>query len=62
MVEGLYIHKLETRQFYLLQLGRDTTNLTRTSLKTATALNAKTLSSIGWKRLAPKQMVLWDVR
>lgn len=60
MVEGLYYQKLYTNQYYLIQLGVSTTNLSRTNLKPATYLDAKTLKTIGWVRLSPKQMVLWD--
>lgn len=60
MVEGLYYQKSYKKQYFLIQLGSNTTNLTRTDLKTATYLDAKALSFIGWVKISPKQMVLWD--
>lgn len=60
MVEGLYFKNSHTKRYFLIQLGLSTTNLTRTDLKTATLLDAKTLSFIGWAKISPKQMVLWD--
>lgn len=60
MVEGLYFKNSYTEQYFLIQLGPSTTNLTKTDLKTATFLDAKMLSFIGWVKISPKQMVLWD--
>jgi hypothetical protein len=60
MVEGLYCQDKAYKQYFLIQLGPKTTNLTRTDLKAATFLDAKALRALGWERLSPKQMVLWD--
>lgn len=60
MVEGLYFQNSYTKQFFLIQLGKTTTNLTRTDLKAAMYPDAKTLKTIGWVKFSPKQMVLWD--
>ena len=60
MVEGLYFKNAYKKQYFLIQLGLSTTNLTRTYLKEATILDAKTLDIIGWVKISPKQMVLWD--
>lgn len=60
MVEGLYRTNSYTEQHFLIQLGLTTTNLNRTDLKAAMYLDAKTLKTIGWVKISPKQMVLWD--
>ena len=60
MVEGLYFKNSYPEQYFLIQLGLTTTNLTRTDLREATYLDEKTLSFIGWVKISPKQMVLWD--
>lgn len=60
MVEGLYYKNNAYKPYFLIQLGYKTTNLTRTDLKAATFLDDKMLSFIGWVKISPKQMVLWD--